>query len=1271
MPGIPKKEAEKLASVSGSNVYSLPEGILLKWCTLHHNKIFPTMQRRVQDFEIDLRDGLVISALLISHAPYINSGGRLWQSLCKDCRSKEDFMQNAAKVTGIMKDLNLHCPLTVDDLLRPVARDMMLQILYLYQTLPSYMPRTTIEFNGRLGEQIVKNIELTNPSKGTLTYQARMDGSPDFKLQQSSYAVESKQKVPVSIEFVGRFTREVEGVLFLTSAKDSSTFGNSLVFYLKSAIGDIRPAAHFHAKAKTYEPITVEVELENPFKGDCRFELSTRQERMQLGDVESKVSQMGGMDTERTRTSTGQSGSKDKAKGRSRAAQTTVYPADERITTFFHMKEKEITIKNGQKTTLNVTFVPFVPGVYQCNLYLCDEEHGEFMVQIHGVASKPTVTEVVKVSCETGNSESHTIQLPYQNAQRESALAMAEKEFGMAKPDGGGKTPRDKKDGKQEPPPLGMKVECTGIGAPVFLMHNQVVLTPQGAKLDDIKETVNAVELTFTPPDVLEYEAEICVYGPGDLRVFTIQGAGKSPGTEASLKFSAPARTPVKQMIPIVNQTDKPWAISAQFDCPDCPKNWVGPSSLNVAAYSTGEYPLEFVPPPFIPEEPVTCTGELLLRNTTIDDKYLYILNGSVEEPLAEDHIKVNCQVWERKAVVCKVPIIASDGEEVSIESDLLYISGPSVLVMEKANKSIDVELSVCPKQAGVYSGSLKFTAPSGEFAWFTVEVHAEPSAPVQELEINTALREAVGLDIAISNPLDTPVVFDVFIAGDGLLGESYVELGPNESAVYELIFSPLNYGVWDGSITFSNRDAGEFWYRLTLSADKPAPIVLDRMDCEIGKEMVTTITMENPLGELLELELDNSNDQNFEIIDEEPFILDSYGTLTLSLQYTPSTLKGSENAVLIFKNPKVADWEYHAEGCGVPPTTMAETLFYAPLGRSVTDSVNFRNPFPQTASLVVRLETWGSAKFDLMLKKPTLDVGAYSNLQIPVKFTAPSLDDAAGTVIVEAPTQGVVWSFPLKGNVFADTETASSYHYTCRARSRLEETLEIELSGLRDVDGEVPVTFEMKIPEAQERLFARALTVEPAGPLVASATAPLKFNLTFEPLRPLNATIQFMVKRQNGGVWKYALELEATEPEIDDTIVISSLLGQPSSVTFSLTNQFTVYTPFKAYFTPDSALEFSVEPKSGLLEPYGSAGTQFVVSYTSTAYGRMDTGRLVILTEEMQWTYEVRGTLPQYRPPEGEAKVVTELPGYVDQELHRIHHKPKKNYLRDQSRRG
>ena len=72
----------------------------------------------------------------------------------------------------------------------------------------------------------------------------------------------------------------------------------------------------------------------------------------------------------------------------------------------------------------------------------------------------------------------------------------------------------------------------------------------------------------------------------------------------------------------------------------------------------------------------------------------------------------------------------------------------------------------------------------------------------------------------------------------------------------------------------------------------------------------------------------------------------------------------------------------------------------------------------------------------------------------------------------------------------------------------------------------------------------------------------------------------------------------------------------------------------FGAFFTADSAGEFQVYPKSGLLEPYGKEGTNFIVSFTPTEYGKMKMGRLVIQTEEMQWTYEIRGSHPQYKIP-------------------------------------
>jgi hypothetical protein len=50
-----------------SNVYSVPETILLKWMTLHYGKVNPTHPKTITNFDADLQDGLVFAALIKSH----------------------------------------------------------------------------------------------------------------------------------------------------------------------------------------------------------------------------------------------------------------------------------------------------------------------------------------------------------------------------------------------------------------------------------------------------------------------------------------------------------------------------------------------------------------------------------------------------------------------------------------------------------------------------------------------------------------------------------------------------------------------------------------------------------------------------------------------------------------------------------------------------------------------------------------------------------------------------------------------------------------------------------------------------------------------------------------------------------------------------------------------------------------------------------------------------------------------------------------------------
>ena len=168
----------------------------------------------------------------------------------------------------------------------------------------------------------------------------------------------------------------------------------------------------------------------------------------------------------------------------------------------------------------------------------------------------------------------------------------------------------------------------------------------------------------------------------------------------------------------------------------------------------------------------------------------------------------------------------------------------------------------------------------------------------------------------------------------------------------------------------------------------------------------------------------------------------------------------------------------------------------------------------------------------------------------------------------------------------------------------------------------------------AHQSLIDRFVFLDQRTESISSPEEPILFDLRFEPLRPFKTQVEFVIYKSSGGRWKFNAVFEALEPEMDDIIVIQSPLHKTSSVSFRLSNHMKQYAEFAAHFTADSAQEFAVHPKQGQLEPYGKEGTNFIVSFTPTEYGKQKIGRLVIQTEEMQWTYEIRGSHPQYKIP-------------------------------------
>lgn len=108
----------------------------------------------------------------------------------------------------------------------------------------------------------------------------------------------------------------------------------------------------------------------------------------------------------------------------------------------------------------------------------------------------------------------------------------------------------------------------------------------------------------------------------------------------------------------------------------------------------------------------------------------------------------------------------------------------------------------------------------------------------------------------------------------------------------------------------------------------------------------------------------------------------------------------------------------------------------------------------------------------------------------------------------------------------------------------------------------------------------------------------------------------------------------------MDDVITIEAPIHRTASVSFELNNITASSSTFRAFFTSQSAPQFEVYPKNGVLEPPGGDSTKFVVSFSPKEYGKVLIGKLVIQTKEMQWSYEIRGRPPRYRKPKGKSRV-------------------------------
>ncbi|XP_077977423.1 cilia- and flagella-associated protein 47-like [Glandiceps talaboti] len=460
-----------------SNVYSMGERILLAWVNHHYEhqrhiiwkdctKGGVPPSRWIVNFDFDLLDGLVLASVLAAHVPFLVTSHL--QEMYTYPNTAEQCLHNTLKVVSAFKSIGMDYDIQAIDITDPNPVALLLLCVHLYQRLPHYTPRASVEFIGTLHSSVMRQVRLTNPSNKPLIYHASLAGrdARDFRLPRGEQVtIAPKGKVDLPVEFTSRFLRPSEANLVLVGRRTGSATGTTLVFNLRTAIDNIEPMHVYKIENPCYELYKVMIHATNPFDEAGEF-------RVVL--VESKNDFPGTEQTTKTGFLKSKPAEPKKVKSKidhgQKKERTPSPPKAEDVNmkigtslegdkgnqlSYFFCSQPSVYLSMNESATVEVEFLPFNTGHRQCSILLINEKIGEFLYSIEATATLPVSgvlpyrpspnsvrissaaaagsgrgvyggdDRVIYWRCDTNNTLQEELYIPIANKARENALVIA------------------------------------------------------------------------------------------------------------------------------------------------------------------------------------------------------------------------------------------------------------------------------------------------------------------------------------------------------------------------------------------------------------------------------------------------------------------------------------------------------------------------------------------------------------------------------------------------------------------------------------------------------------------------------------------------------------------------------------------------------------------------------------------------------------------------------------------------------------------------------
>ncbi|XP_063136439.1 cilia- and flagella-associated protein 47 isoform X2 [Rattus norvegicus] len=768
---------------ASSNIYSSSERILLSWLNTNYenqrtsiwksHKSDVPPERWIVNFDSDLLDGLVFATQLAAYCPFLIES--YFINMYTRPKRPEQFLHNCLIIINSLREIGFDLNIQAIDICDPNPVLMLMLCVYMYERLPTYLPKKVVPFTCTLYDVVVGQILLKNPSLKTLVYTATIVGrdANDFCLAQTGnvITISPKNQIVLAVKFLSRFLHPAEATLLLISRPKCGIGGSTVAFALKGEILNFKAIDVLKCKSPCYQWKEVIVNVKNPFPsgGDFRVILVESTTLMYLPAQVTRPSKASGMPDRIRSNDYATDRSSSNAENGLRTSIKSNFIRE------FFCSIQTLSLGPKASSSLEVYYLPFDMHIRYCAIILSNKEIGDLIYIIEGKGLIPLPSNflpmkppspidysisleeykedpVLYLTCKPHQILDIELKVPLTNEAKEKALAFAAQQ--------------QMSNLEYERRAIAGTLESSTIRAAVALLgltKIECLLLFNMSKLKKPKSILYTTELSLPahfniprriyipqipePPafhmQSLEFKPQIL----SEERPFQKQ----LPSTQAALEGTvsiplrfAPlgsGRYPCKILLlsrhdvrvyvieGIVNE-EEPEA-ELLFKTPafepltqhipiknESKKLWKFQVKIE------GEWfhgpPILHVAPGETIQYPLTfkpileceIMGKLTLQNEVDGMAHIIEIDGIGTKPTALDHIVIDCKVGNVTDKSIIVPNYTKSLLTFKVTSDLSIVWGNSFITIEPDN-SIPYTLHVCPWKRGEFKGAITFSVKS------------------------------------------------------------------------------------------------------------------------------------------------------------------------------------------------------------------------------------------------------------------------------------------------------------------------------------------------------------------------------------------------------------------------------------------------------------------------------------------------------------------------------------------------------------------------------